>query len=72
MEKQVALRVIFFISLVGVLFLGYLSFTEIFKQVCALGTGTCSNVFRLPACVYGLIMYLVLLIISILGLRSKK
>jgi uncharacterized membrane protein len=71
MEKQTALKAIIVISLIGVLFSGYLSYTEIFKQFCALGTGTCSSVFTIPACVYGLVMYFIVLIISIMGLKSK-
>lgn len=70
MEKQTALRILFWISLAGVLFSGYLSYTEIFQQTCAIGT--CSaKVFTLPSCVYGFVMYLVGLIVSIIGLKSK-
>jgi len=74
MKKQTALKTLFWVSLVGVLFSGYLSYTEIFQQVCALGSlGTCSTkVFTLPSCVYGLVMYIVILIFSIIGLRSKE
>ena len=71
MNKQIALKTIFWISLAGILFSGYLSYTEIFQQVCALGT--CStSVFSVPSCVYGFVMYLVVFIISIFGLKSKK
>ena len=74
MKKQTALKTLFWISLLGVLFSGYLSYTEIFQQVCALGAlGTCSTtVFTIPSCVYGLVMYIALLIISIIGLKSKN
>ena len=74
MKKQTALKTLFWISLVGVLFSGYLSFTEIFHQVCGLGVlGSCgTKVFTLPSCVYGLVMYLAIFIIAILGLKSKK
>jgi uncharacterized membrane protein len=71
MQKQTALQAILVISLIGVLFSGYLSYTEIFQKACALGTGTCSNVFMIPSCVYGFIMYFVVLIISVMGLNSK-
>jgi len=71
MKKQIALKILFWISLVGVLFSGYLSYTEIFQEVCALGT--CSTtVFTIPSCVYGFVMYLAILIISIIGVKSKK
>ena len=71
MEKQTALKTILGISIAGVLFSGYLSYTEIFKQVCALGT--CSTtIFKVPSCVYGFVMYLIVLIIAIIGLKSSK
>jgi len=70
MKKQTALKILFWISLAGVLFSGYLSYTEIFQQTCAIGT--CSaKVFTLPSCVYGLVMYIAGLIVSVIGLRSK-
>ena len=74
MKKQTALKILFWVSLIGVLFSGYLSYTEIFQQVCALGSlGTCSTkVFTLPSCVYGFVMYLIILIFSVIGLRSKE
>ena len=71
MKKQTALKTLLGISVAGVLFSGYLSYTELFQQVCALGT--CSTtVFNVPSCVYGFVMYLIGLIISILGLNSKE
>ncbi len=70
MKKQTALKILFWITLAGVLFSGYLSYTEIFQQTCAIGT--CSTkVFTIPSCVYGFIMYLIGMIVSIIGLRSK-
>ena len=71
MEKQTALKTILGISIAGVLFSGYLSYTEIFQEVCALGT--CSTtIFKVPSCVYGFVMYLIVLIIAIIGLKSSK
>ena len=71
MNKQTALKTLLIISIAGVLFSGYLSYTELFQQVCALGT--CSaTVFEVPSCVYGFVMYLIGFIISIMGLKSKK
>jgi uncharacterized membrane protein len=70
MKKEMALKVIFWISIAGMVFSGYLSYTEIFQQVCALGT--CSTtIFSIPSCVYGFVMYFVVFIISSLGLRKK-
>ena len=71
MKKQIALKILFWISLAGVLFSGYLSYAEIFKEFCALGT--CSTtVFTIPSCVYGFVIYLAILIISMIGVKSKK
>jgi len=71
MKKQTALKTLLWVSVAGALFSGYLSYTEIFQQVCALGT--CSTtVFTIPSCVYGFVMYLVGIIISAIGLKSNK
>jgi uncharacterized membrane protein len=72
MKKQIALKTLFWISLAGVLFSGYLSYTEIFQQVCAIGGSCSTKILSLPSCVYGFVMYLAGLIISIIGLRSNK
>ena len=72
--KDLALKIILLISLAGVLFSGYLSYTELFAGFCGaakLGLGSCTNVFQIPACVYGLVMYLLIFIISLLGILKK-
>jgi len=70
MKKQTALKALFWVSIAGALFSGYLSYTEIFQQFCALGT--CSaTVFSVPSCVYGFVMYIAGLIVSVLGLKGK-
>ena len=71
MKKQTALKILFWISLAGVLFSGYLSYTEFFQQVCALGGACSTKIFTLPSCVYGFVMYIAGLIVSIIGLKSK-
>jgi len=68
MRKQTALRTVFWIAIAGALFSGYLSYSEIFNKVCALGS--CTSVSGVPACVYGFVMYLVLVVVSWLGLRD--
>jgi uncharacterized membrane protein len=70
MKKEVSLKTILIISIAGLLFSGYLSFNELIKNSCPLGG--CSNLFGVPVCVYGFVMYLVIFIIAILGLKSKK
>ena len=75
MKKETALKIILIISIAGMLFSGYLSYTEIFASFCGasyLGMGSCSNVFQIPACVYGLVMYLLVFVISLIGLKSKN
>ncbi len=70
MKKELALKIILYISLGGMLFSGYLSYSELFKEVCPLAGG-CTAVAGIPVCVYGFFMYLVIFIISIIGLRKK-
>jgi len=75
MKKQTALKTILGISVAGMLFSGYLSYGELIAKTCyatALGMGACTNVVGIPACVYGFVMYLIVFIISIFGLKSKK
>jgi hypothetical protein len=69
MKPKVYLFIIMIISLIGILFSGYLSYGELIKQNCSIGG--CSTVAGVPACVYGFVMYLVVFILSILGLSSK-
>lgn len=69
MKREVALKIIYWLSLLGVLFSGYLSYSELFLKVCALGS--CPIVSGLPACVYGFVMFVVILVISAVGIRGK-
>ncbi len=75
MRKQTALKSIMWIAIAGMLFSGYLSYGELIAKSCyatALGMGACTTVFQIPACIYGFVMYVLVLIVSILGLRSKN
>lgn len=69
MKARTALKAIAWISAAGMLFSGYLSYSELFAGVCRLGGG-CSSVGGVPACVYGFVMYLIVFIVSALGLRE--
>jgi len=69
MKSKTALKTILVISIVGILFSGYLSYSELVREVCALGA--CSNVAGIPACVYGFVMYLVVFVIALLGLKGE-
>lgn len=70
MKQKTALMVILILSGAGILFSGYLSYSELVRGSCALGT--CTNVGSVPACVYGLVMYLAVFVISLLGLKSGR
>ncbi|MDD5415946.1 MAG: hypothetical protein PHE48_02995 [Candidatus Daviesbacteria bacterium] len=76
MVKERALKVILIISLIGILFSGFLSYQELFVGSCNFLFVSCGvnskPIAGLPACVYGLVMYLVVFIVSLLGLHSKK
>ncbi len=71
MDKNTALKVVLGISIVGMLFSGYLSYGELVEKVCPLGGG-CSPLFGLPTCLYGFVMYLAVFITTVIGLRAKN
>jgi uncharacterized membrane protein len=71
MKKQTALIAICIVSIIGLLFSGYLSYSEIFAQTCGID-GCGASIGVIPACVYGFFMYLILLIISVVGLTAKN
>jgi len=70
MKKDLALKIVLGISTAGVLFSGYLSYDELFKQTCTLGCP--EPMLGLPVCVYGLIMYLGVFVVSLIGIKSKN
>lgn len=70
MKKKTALLMILTISVVGMLFSGYLSYSELFKKVCAFDS--CPIVNKIPSCIYGFFFYGLTFIISLIGLSSKK
>ncbi len=69
-KKNTALKMILGISIAGLIFSGYLSYSELLKQTCLFGG--CTNLLGLPVCIYGFFIYLAILIFSILGIISKK
>jgi len=73
--KQLALKAILVISIIGVLFSGFLSYKELTtgaSSCSAAAAGTICSLLGVPVCVYGLIMYILVLLISLAGLKSKK
>jgi uncharacterized membrane protein len=74
MKPKTSLKIVLGIAIAGMLFSGYLAYTELFANFCGaakLGMGSCTNVASIPACVYGFVMYTAVLVITILGLCSK-
>ena len=63
MTGKTALKIILVISIVGLLFSGFLSYRELVGGDCNLGFVSCGTktglILGLPACVYGFFMYLV-------------
>lgn len=58
-------KVIFYLSLAGVLFAGYLSSVKFFSKSCAFGE-SCPYFLGYPACYYGLVMFLLITAMPIL------
>ena len=69
-----ALQVVLAISLMGVVFSGTLSYRELFAGApsCSAAAGATGMVFGLPACVFGLVMYLLLTAVAAIGLYSER
>ncbi|HTS88043.1 MAG TPA: hypothetical protein VMG41_06080 [Gemmatimonadales bacterium] len=73
MTMKRALQAVLIVSLIGVAFSGTLTY----RELCGRGGG-CSDVGRAgtilgyPACVYGLLMYLVLVAIAAFALRKES
>jgi hypothetical protein len=68
------LLAIFIISVAGILFSGVLSFKELFaNKTCSLKNKNCcgQKIAGIPVCVYGLIMYLIIFVISLIGLLTE-
>ena len=74
MSMRRALQLIFAISAVGVAFSGTLTYREVFAKSAAAcpSPGAPGTVLGYPACVYGLGMYLVIVVISGLGLARGE
>ena len=77
MNSKTALKTVLILSIAGLLFSGYLSFYELFvpagclKAIVNCGTNNPMSDASIPACVYGFIMYLIIFIVSIVGLKKK-
>lgn len=63
-------KIIFFISLGGLLFSGYLSAVKLLTSTCAFDE-TCPYFLGYPTCFYGFIMFLVIFLASLLGMSKN-
>lgn len=70
MKKIIALRIVLIIALAGMSFAGFLSYSEIIRKSCAVGG--CWHLLGIPVCLYGFTMYTLIVIITLIGLCSKK
>jgi hypothetical protein len=61
---------IFALSLFGVLFAGYLSYSKLFSTTCALAEG-CSLFLGWPTCFFGFALFLLIFILSCTSLLSN-
>ena len=66
--KQSKLWVLFYLTLVGSLFSGYLSATKLITKTCAFNE-SCPYFIGYPACWYGFGMFFIMLIAVVFGLR---
>ncbi|HSC59499.1 MAG TPA: hypothetical protein VLC11_08035 [Gemmatimonadales bacterium] len=72
MSAKVSLRIALVISLAGAAFSGVLTWRELALHApggCS-AVGAPGTIFGYPPCVYGLVMYLLLVVVTALGLRS--
>lgn len=70
MKSRLALKIILVIALGGAAFSGVLSYQELFQRGVAAcpSPGAPGTLLGYPACVYGFFMYLLVVIISAVGL----
>ena len=70
MKPESSLRAILILSILGMLFSGWLSYGELFGGTCPVGG--CAKLGPLPTCVYGFIMYLLVFIIAWMGMSKPR
>ena len=70
-DAKKSLQSILALSVAGILFSGYLSYGELFGKTCA-SCGSAGGILGLPACVYGLAMYMIIFCLAFSGLKSME
>lgn len=77
MSYKKTLQIILVIAIIGTLFSGYLSYYELFVPAgCGAAVVSCGpnpvTIASLPACVYGLFMYLSVLVLTSISLWNNR
>jgi len=69
-----ALQVVLAISVMGVAFSGTLTYRELVARSAegCQAVGAPGTILGYPPCVYGLVMYLILMTVAALGLRAER
>lgn len=62
MDKALALKVIAVVSFIGLVFAAYMTYYEMTYTACP--ASGCSTVLGIPACIHGLVMYLIIFVLS--------
>lgn len=73
MTARTALKVVLWVSLAGTAFSGTLVWRELIHRTAGCTPlGSSGTILGYPPCVYGLVMYLALVAVAALGLRSGR
>jgi uncharacterized membrane protein len=74
MNPRQSVRIIFVVSLAGLVFSGVLTYRELFgtQALTCPSPGAPGTIFGYPACVYGFVMYAVIVGIALAGVLGKK
>lgn len=69
--SSISYGAILVLSILGTLFAGYLSFEKFFSNVCVLSEG-CSELFGIPTCLYGFVLFFILTMLSLVSFLSDS
>ncbi len=70
MKTKNILKIILILSGIGILFSGFLTYTELLKS--CIEKGACGLLAGIPSCLYGFFLYLLIFVLSIIVLRREK
>jgi uncharacterized membrane protein YhaH (DUF805 family) len=63
--------IVFLLAIAGALFAGYLSFSKLVLQTCALNEG-CNYLLGIPTCVYGFVLFVIILVLAWMRLQARS